>query len=985
MTAMMIWYLQLDIVTLYRSDTIQRETVSAVKVLENNEVQRDKVRESYYRMVQSKTDALSFAIQQSMGKKGEYNLERVESYVSTLDINGVYIVDSKGNLLESCHTPQNDFSKKRFNRLRQLQVQNEKQESTRVIYMQYEDEDWLYFSSKLPDGNIVMTENRADFLQAILNGSVSWENKINSMRIGTEGYVFTVSKKDFTIQSHPEEYMVGKDIFQCGVTEESIYSQDLQWLEVEGQRLYGKIEELEDLYLFVVVPKKEIYSNVLYITIIIMVLYAMVNIAVSMYAYFSSKQAAEQASFIEIGEDGEIGIVQDSVNIGRIKKFFFDRRVVHKYNTYSMIGILFIFLSSIFMQQLLSASELSVCCQSAGVDVLETIAEYDNQMKELQEIYNQEYLKMTQFASQLVTDYEELKTREYMQELAAILGVSYVYIFDEDGNVILTNSSRKNFTLSEDPAERSYELRSLLNGKEYLIQEPEYDENGLQRKQYIGVTLWDDEKYANGFLEVAFVPKEMNELADSMSMSEILLNRGIGVDGYAFAVSKENNSFVYTPNKTWIGQDVTKYGIKEEQLVDGFNGYISIGNTQYYGVVNETSEYYLFTVAAQGDIQGAWWKFPILIVLCLLLSLVLMGIILNLHREDDLYRLYGMCVQDELADKTEQAGEQDTEDKAEEKAPQKSRAEIAMEQRWGIKERTWEQSSAEQKVGWVLKLFLFIFTAFIALVYLMAERVLGEESIIRYIVSGNWEKKVSLFSITACIMVVCVIVVSVCVIHKLLFLVAKVSNTKVETVCHLISSCIKYIAGILVLYFCFAQFGVNTQTLLASVGVLSLVIGLAAKDMITDIIAGLFIILEDEFKVGDFVEVDGYFGIVKMIGVRVTKFEWNGQTKILNNSEVKGVINMSGDVSKAHCVVSIDYKESLERVEEILAKELPLLEEKIPGAIGAPFYRGVTLLGTNSVELKISVRCIGYMKMKAMYALNREVKLIFDRYNINIP
>ena len=104
------------------------------------------------------------------------------------------------------------------------------------------------------------------------------------------------------------------------------------------------------------------------------------------------------------------------------------------------------------------------------------------------------------------------------------------------------------------------------------------------------------------------------------------------------------------------------------------------------------------------------------------------------------------------------------------------------------------------------------------------------------------------------------------------------------------------------LYYCFALFGVDTATLLVSAGILSIAISLGAKDMVGDILAGLFIIFEGEFRVGDIVMIGDWRGTVLEIGVRTTKIEDGSKNiKIIRNSNVTDVINMTKRSSYAFC------------------------------------------------------------------------------------
>src|SRR5699024_3524145 len=138
---------------------------------------------------------------------------------------------------------------------------------------------------------------------------------------------------------------------------------------------------------------------------------------------------------------------------------------------------------------------------------------------------------------------------------------------------------------------------------------------------------------------------------------------------------------------------------------------------------------------------------------------------------------------------------------------------------------------------------------------------------------GGWEKGVNIFAVTASIMIIAVVMTGTEIVKRILKLLASVFGARGETVCRLISSFIKYVAIVAMLYYCFALFGVDTATLLASAGILSIAISLGAKDMVGDILAGLFIIFEGEFRVGDIVMIGDWRGTVLEIGVRTTKIQ----------------------------------------------------------------------------------------------------------------
>lgn len=202
----------------------------------------------------------------------------------------------------------------------------------------------------------------------------------------------------------------------------------------------------------------------------------------------------------------------------------------------------------------------------------------------------------------------------------------------------------------------------------------------------------------------------------------------------------------------------------------------------------------------------------------------------------------------------------------------------------------------------------------------------------------------------------------------------------------LLCSLIKYATVIVFIFFILKTFGVDTNTILAGIGILGLVVGLGAQPLIADIIAGLFIVFEKVFDVGDIIVVDGFRGTVKEIGVRTTQLvDTGGNVKIINNADLKTVINMTNQLSLAVCDIGIEYGESLERVEAILKDNLPAIKEAIPDIKEGPFYKGVSELGDSAVIIRFAARCEEGTRYQVERDMNRQFKLLFDKNNINIP
>ena len=206
------------------------------------------------------------------------------------------------------------------------------------------------------------------------------------------------------------------------------------------------------------------------------------------------------------------------------------------------------------------------------------------------------------------------------------------------------------------------------------------------------------------------------------------------------------------------------------------------------------------------------------------------------------------------------------------------------------------------------------------------------------------------------------------------------------TAAKLFSSFAKYIIGLVAIIMMLGTLGVNTTALVASAGIMALIIGLGAQSLIADVVAGLFIVFEGEYKVGDIIVIDGWRGTVLEIGIRTTRIvDAGGNVKIINNHSISAVINQTKQLSVAKAYISIEYGESLQRVELVIKNNLENIKKNIPQIVEGPFYKGVDALGESSVDLLFMANCKEEDIYIVQRALNRELKLLFDANNISIP
>ncbi len=230
----------------------------------------------------------------------------------------------------------------------------------------------------------------------------------------------------------------------------------------------------------------------------------------------------------------------------------------------------------------------------------------------------------------------------------------------------------------------------------------------------------------------------------------------------------------------------------------------------------------------------------------------------------------------------------------------------------------------------------------------------------------------------------CILTIAVLFRYALTFSFAWLKHGK--SIISLLSSFVKYVAMVIIIFCILASFGVDTSALIAGIGILSLIVGLAIQPLLQDIIAGIFVVFEKTYDVGDVLVVDGFRGTVTEIGIRATKIkDAGGDIKVINNSDIRTLVNMTGDLSVAISDVDIEYGESLERVEGVIEKNLDVIREKIPEIVDGPYYKGVVSLGANGVTLRLVAQCSENAKFQTQRDMNRQIKLIFDANDINIP
>jgi len=249
---------------------------------------------------------------------------------------------------------------------------------------------------------------------------------------------------------------------------------------------------------------------------------------------------------------------------------------------------------------------------------------------------------------------------------------------------------------------------------------------------------------------------------------------------------------------------------------------------------------------------------------------------------------------------------------------------------------------------------------------------------------GNWFMEnydVPLYTVAVIGIVALIITLLSIFNHKV-----KITNKKAATVMSLLTSLIKWAAIIVALFLILAKWGVDTNKILASIGILALIIGLGCQTLISDIVAGIFLVADNAFEVGDIVVIDGFRGTVIEIGLKTTKIiDAGGNVKLISNSAITSMVNLTNSLSIAVVEISIPYEENLARTETLLLERLKDMPTRIPTIVEGPFYKGVEDMGESAVILKVVAKVKEEDRFQTVRDMKRDIYLFLNEQNITVP
>lgn len=928
-------------------------------LIENARDSAEESAETFDTLYQTRAAAVSFMAANDAGY--EATDAKMSELKSLLKVDNVLIVKNDGSIVAKAQNTETDFAGANFDALRTCLSTGDPSGPVEVDSSD-KDQAMRYYASKIDDSTMVVVEQSPEELNALVQSTGSVESALKNISLGSHGYVFAVSTKKHLITYHPDSDLMGTSAIDDGIGEAQLKDGNDFSATLDGERLYCRVKQIDGTYYVLTIPESDMASSRNITVGVILFAFVAVVAAVTLYDLFVLADD-------EAGEDSS-----ERVMLG--KKLLFNRTVGKKATALSLAGFAVLLVVTFYMQTLFALSTQSVINSERVAAINETLTATTGQKDELEREYSERYTATCHTIAYIIEQNPALQTRADLARLVDIMQIASIYVYDGDGAMTVSSTSQRSYSLSTKYGDSSYEFRALLGGKDEYVQPVALNRTTGEAYQYIGVATYDEDGIADGIVQIAVRPKQLETMLKSVQIDHVLSGIKSGAAGFAFAIDKSDGTVAYHPNSKLIGKKATAVGLTEDELADGYSDYVTVDGTKLYATCLETSDYYLYVASPEDAFVRQ--RVPLTIATGVIAAICFIAIYPLLTLESTRPRAARAAREPKRAGSA--AAERNIDVVTADGRVKRSESAIG---RWLNVTLKWDEMTPEQKLGLVCKWFAGIAVFGIFLAVMFKDSLFPQGSVFAYILGNDWHAGLNIFALTASIMYACVALTVCAALQMLLRSLSRVLGARGETICRLLSSLAKYGTLVAMLYWCLGVLGVDTATLLASAGIITLAVSFGAKDLITDILCGLFIIFEGEFRVGDVISVGGNTGTVMEIGVRTTKVnDGNGNVLLLRNSSISNVTNMTKLNSYASVDVTVPVGESLPYIEKALKAELPRVHDRVPAIIEGPFYKGVVALTDSAMTIRIVATCKETERGGVVRSLHRELKMLLSRHDI---
>ena len=221
------------------------------------------------------------------------------------------------------------------------------------------------------------------------------------------------------------------------------------------------------------------------------------------------------------------------------------------------------------------------------------------------------------------------------------------------------------------------------------------------------------------------------------------------------------------------------------------------------------------------------------------------------------------------------------------------------------------------------------------------------------------------------------------------FLTKQAEKKREDTLIQVANGTLKIVVWLVALLMIVSEFGIAIGPIIAAAGILGIAFGFGAQYLIRDMIAGLFILLENQYRIGDVVDLTGTSGEVEKISLRTTIIrDLNGTVHHIPNGEIKKAANKTKDFARVNLNIGISYDTDIEKVIKVVndvgAKMFQDKEwsEKLNEA---PTFAKISDFDDSAVVIRIKAEVKPKEQWGVAAELRKRIKVAFDKRGIEIP
>jgi len=549
-------------------------------------------------------------------------------------------------------------------------------------------------------------------------------------------------------------------------------------------------------------------------------------------------------------------------------------------------------------------------------------------------------------AAELLSRSPASRNTETLRKMKEAVGGDSLSLFDAKGFSMADSEGYANLTLGKSDTDPMYDFRRLNTGIPFLLHPAQTDALTGKELVKVGARVVLEGDHAYGALILSMDPEKTRSSFQGESLNDVL-SYFVPSGQMILAVNPETDTIVNASDPDYANLPASYTGLGKDSWKEAPMQYYSLFGDSWFGCTSLINGHFYSLMRPSGTLsqglpENALLSSGLFALAFLLLSTVLLAD--YTRKSYDHYAQVGVTMVEGP--------------KIEVWLPDgRKKKTVDPSRRWALFSVPWRDKFPEQKTVTVVRLLIGFALILLVWQIFQAGRS-GSSSLLGFVIRGEWVKGFNVFALTSILLMIIIAQAVLQVVRLILGILANVLGSKGETVCRLVYNICQYAALLTVLFLSFSNLGIDTTALLAGVSLLSLAISLGSRDLVADVLAGLFIVFEGEYQVGDMVEIAGYWGIVQEIGVRSTKLIGEGNNiKIIANRNVTNVVNKSRLNSWCIVDLGVPLTAPLEEIEEMMNRRLPEIAKAIPQIISGPYFRGVQKIAGGTATLSIGAEC----------------------------